>query len=53
MTRARVMMPIVFWASFEPWLNAMNAAEPTWRRRKRSFIRARLRPPEHVQERRP
>ena len=22
---ARVMMPIVFWASFEPWLNAMNA----------------------------
>ena len=22
-TRARVMMPIVFWASFEPWLKAM------------------------------
>ena len=20
-------MPIVFWASFEPWANAMNAAE--------------------------
>src|SRR6266576_175823 len=37
--RARVMIPIVFWASFEPWLNAMNAAETSWRRRKRSLIR--------------
>ena len=35
---ARVMMPIVFWASFEPWAKAMNAAEKTWRRRKRSDI---------------
>ncbi len=26
-TSARVMTPIVFWASFEPWLNAMYAAE--------------------------
>ena len=38
--RARAMTPIVFWASFEPWLNAMNAAETTWSRRKRSLIRA-------------
>ena len=28
-TSARVMMPIVFWASFEPWLKAMYAAEIT------------------------
>ena len=28
------MMPIVFWASLLPWLNAMNAADPIWRRRK-------------------
>ena len=35
LNRARVMMPIVFWASFEPWANAMNAAEPTCKRRKR------------------
>ena len=27
--RARVMMPIVFWASLEPWANAMNPAENT------------------------
>ena len=32
-------MPIVFWASFEPWLKAMNAAETTWSRRNRSLIR--------------
>ncbi len=38
--RARVMMPIVFWASFEPWLNAMNPADTTWRRRNRTFRRA-------------
>src|SRR5215218_1650392 len=37
-TSASVMMPIVFWASFEPWLKAMYAAETTWRRRKRSLI---------------
>ena len=37
--RARVMMPIVFWASFEPWLNAIAAADRTWSRRKRSLIR--------------
>src|SRR6476469_6548690 len=37
--RARVMIPIVFWASFEPWLKAMKAADRTWRRRNRSFIR--------------
>ena len=28
--RARVMMPIVFWASFEPCENAMKPAERTW-----------------------
>ncbi len=39
---ARVMMPIVFWASFEPWAKAMNAAEPTCRRRKRTAIGLRL-----------
>jgi len=33
------MIPIVFWASFEPWLNAMNAAEITCSRRNRSLIR--------------
>ena len=32
------MMPIVFCASLEPWLNAMNAADRTWSRRKRSLI---------------
>ena len=31
-------MPIVFWASFEPWLKAMYAAETTWSRRNRSLI---------------
>ena len=31
---ASVMMPIVFWASFEPWAKAMNAAEKTCSRRK-------------------
>ena len=36
--RARVMMPIVFWASFEPWAKAMNAAEKTWSRRNRRAI---------------
>ena len=35
-------MPIVFWASFEPWAKAMNAAEPTCRRRKRTPIGLRL-----------
>ena len=34
-TSARVMMPIVFWASLEPWAKAMNPADTTWRRRKR------------------
>ena len=29
------MMPIVFWASLEPWAKAMNPADTTWRRRKR------------------
>ena len=29
---ARVMIPIVFWASFEPCENAMNPAETTWTR---------------------
>ena len=29
MKRARVITPIVFWASFIPWLVAMNAAEST------------------------
>ena len=28
------MIPIVFWASLLPWLNAIHAAESTWRRRK-------------------
>ena len=36
--RARVMIPIVFCASFEPWAKAMNAAEKTWSRRKRRAI---------------
>ena len=36
--RARVMMPIVFCASFEPWAKAMNAAEKTCSRRKRRAI---------------
>ena len=36
--RARVMMPIVFWASLEPWAKAMNAAEKTCRRRNRRAI---------------
>ena len=31
---ASVMMPIVFWASFEPWAKAMNPAEKTCSRRK-------------------
>ena len=35
---ARVMMPIVFWASFEPWAKAMKAADSTWSRRKRRAI---------------
>ena len=35
-------MPIVFWASFEPWAKAMNAAEPTCKRRKRLAIGLRL-----------
>ena len=33
------MIPIVFWASFEPWLNAMYVAEPTWSFRNRSLSR--------------
>ena len=37
--RARVMIPIVFWASFEPWLKAMNAADTICNRRNRSLIR--------------
>ena len=35
---ARVMMPIVFWASLEPWAKAMKPAEKTCRRRKRRAI---------------
>ena len=27
MNRARVMMPMVFWASLRPWLVAMKAAD--------------------------
>ena len=27
-------MPIVFWASLEPWAKAMNPAENTWSLRK-------------------
>ena len=33
------MIPIVFWASLLPWLNAMYAAEPTCRRRNVLFRR--------------
>src|SRR5258707_11722114 len=33
--RASGMMPMVFWAAFEPWLEAMNAAETTRSRRNR------------------
>src|SRR5687768_14721113 len=33
--RARVITPIVFWASLEPWLNAMNAEETSCKRRNR------------------
>ena len=29
-TRASVMTPIVFWASFCPWLKATRAAERRW-----------------------
>ena len=29
-------MPIVFWASLEPWAKAMYPAESTWSRRKRA-----------------
>ena len=36
---ARVMIPIVFWASFEPWANAMYVADTTWRRRNRPLSR--------------
>ena len=43
-------MPIVFWASFEPWLKAMYAAEMTWSRRNRSLRSAWVGAPEHVQE---
>ena len=38
--RASVMMPIVFWASLEPWAKAMNPAEKIWSRRK--IVRERL-----------
>src|SRR3954453_6251570 len=38
-TRANVMIPIVFWASLLPWLNAIAAADRTWSRRNRSLIR--------------
>ena len=38
--RARVMIPIVFWASFEPWLKAMYEADRIWSRRNRRFSRA-------------
>ena len=31
-------MPIVFWASLEPWAKAMNPADTTWSRRKRRAI---------------
>ena len=42
--RARVMMPIVFWASFEPWAKAMNAAEKTWSLLNRQAIGLRFDP---------
>ena len=32
-SRARAMTPIVFWASFEPWLKAMSAADIVCARR--------------------
>ena len=35
---ARVMMPIVFCASFEPCEKAMNPAEPTCNRRKTLLV---------------
>ena len=35
---ASVMIPIVFWASFEPCENAMNPADPTCSRRKTPLI---------------
>ena len=33
------MMPIVFWASFEPWLKAMYEADRIWSRRNRRLSR--------------
>ena len=41
---ARVMMPIVFWASLDPWAKAMNAAEKTCSLRKRTAIGLRFEP---------
>ena len=32
-TRARAMIPIVFWASFVPWVKATNAPDTSWARR--------------------
>ena len=46
-------MPIVFWASFEPWLNAMNAADSDLQPPEPVVDPARVGPPEHVQQRRP
>ena len=44
--RARVMIPIVFWASFEPWANAMYPADTTCMRRNTREQRTPARPPE-------
>ena len=44
------MMPIVFWASLEPWLKAMNAAEITWSRRKPRVSGPGVRAPERSVE---
>ena len=44
------MTPIVFCASLLPWLKAMNAADRTCSRRKRSFIVLRVRALEDVED---
>jgi len=35
---ARVMMPIVFWASFMPCASETNDADPIWPQRNPSFL---------------
>ena len=49
--RARVMMPIVFCASFEPWAKAMNAAENDLQPAEAAGHRLALRPPEDPEDR--